>query len=55
MFDNAARRTDPALVWTSATFALDAEGAFSIDDGYDPIEDEDDRAAAWKIKYLPHD
>jgi len=55
--NNAARRTDPALVWTSATFTLDVQGAFNVDFGYDPIpiDEEDDRRAAWKIKYLPHD
>jgi len=55
--NNAARRTNPALVWTSCTFALDAEGAFDVDFGYDPIpiEEEDERRAAWKMKYLPHE
>jgi hypothetical protein len=55
--NNAARRTNPALVWTSATFTLDAHGAFDVDFGYDPIpiEEEADRRAAWKIKYLPHE
>jgi len=54
--NNAARRADPRFVWTSATFALDADGGFVVDYGYEPIpiEDEDERRIAWKEKYLPH-
>jgi hypothetical protein len=54
--NNAARRADPRFVWTSATFALDARGAISVDYGYDPIPiaEEEERRHACKEMYLPH-
>jgi hypothetical protein len=53
--NNAARRGGLIFVWTSATFSLERDGTFSIDFGYDPIpiEEEDERRDAWKLRYLP--
>jgi hypothetical protein len=54
--NNAARNADPNAVWTSVTFTLDANGAFEVDFGYDPIpiENEAERRTAWKARYLPY-
>ncbi len=39
--------------WSSATYILQRNGAFSIEYGYEPvpIEDEEERRQAWKQKY----
>lgn len=53
--NNAARNADPTAVWTTATFIVAADGKFSVDFGYGPIsiDEELERDAAWKAKYLP--
>ena len=44
-------------IWSSATYILQRNGAFSIDFGYDPvpIEDEEERLHLWKQKYISLD
>jgi hypothetical protein len=53
--NDAAREGGEAQVWTTATFALEANGKFNVDFGYGavPIEEEQARRTAWKLRYLP--
>lgn len=52
---DAARRLDPANVWTTATFVLGSDGKFTIDLGYEPIpiEAQYERRLEWEKKYFP--
>ena len=50
-------QTSTTSPWSSATYILQRNGAFSIEYGYGPvpIEDEEERLQVWKQKYLLND
>ncbi|MGP6159322.1 MAG: immunity protein YezG family protein [Vulcanimicrobiaceae bacterium] len=51
---DAARRFEPANVWTTATFILGSDRKFKVELGYEPIpiEDQYERRIEWENKYF---